>query len=155
MGTKDAKTTAGSEARQKLTQLFGPFISGGSVSNASSMESTRTVVAGNKAGDRVVIRVTGVDLAFRWCPAGTFQMGSAPNETGRSDDENQVSVTLTNGFWMPETEVTQELWTAIMGARSGWTVGRGAKYPAYDVSHDEAFEFCRQLNNLLQADAAG
>jgi len=82
-------------------------------------------------------------------------MGSPANEAGHQGDENQVTVTLTKGFWMLETEVTQELWTALMGEHTDWTVGKGPKYPAYNVSHDEAVEFCRKLNDLLKAEAAG
>ena len=122
---------------------------------AGSAGSFGTLMPGSKAGDRSVIRVKGVAVSFRWCPAGTFPMSSPANEVGRTSDENQVTVTLTKGFWMLETEVTQELWTAIMGERNDWTVGKGPKYPAYNVSHDDAVEFCRKLNDQLKADASG
>jgi len=111
--------------------------------------------AGTKAGDRRVMRVRGFDVAFRWCPPGPFQMGSPASEAERSTDEGQVAVTLTKGFWMLETEVTQDLWTAFMGLRSDWTVGSGPKYPAYNVTHDEAIEFCRKINDEIKAEAAG
>lgn len=48
-------------------------------------------------------------------PAGTFTMGSPSSEPGRSPDEGQVSVTLTTGFLLMETEVTQRQWRAVMG----------------------------------------
>ncbi|MCL2743566.1 MAG: formylglycine-generating enzyme family protein [Planctomycetaceae bacterium] len=68
-----------------------------------------------KAGEREELKIKGVEYAFRWCPAGTFQMGSPASETGRMDRETQHSVTLTKGFWMCETEVTQEQWKTVMG----------------------------------------
>lgn len=49
-----------------------------------------------KAGERTVVKINDVEYAFRWCPAGTFKMG---------EDKEQHSVTLSNGFWMLETEV--------------------------------------------------
>ena len=39
-------------------------------------------------------------MRFCWCPAGKFTMGSPKNEKDRYDDEDQVSVTLTRGFWL-------------------------------------------------------
>ena len=38
-------------------------------------------------------------------------MGSPVTEKGRDKSENQVKVTLSKGFWMSETEVTQGTWT--------------------------------------------
>ena len=69
----------------------------------------------SKAADRVVTTVNGVKFAFRFCPAGSFMMGSPESEEGRDDDETQHRVTLTKGFWMLETEVTQAQWKAVMG----------------------------------------
>ena len=71
-----------------------------------------------QAGERVVVQVApGVEMAFRWIPAGTFTMGSPDDEQHRFDWEGpQTQVTLTQGFWMGETEVTQAQWRAVMGA---------------------------------------
>lgn len=66
-------------------------------------------------GRRMVKTIKGVEFAFRWCPAGTFMMGSPRNESGRDNDEIQHQVTLTKGFWIMETEITQKQWKAIMG----------------------------------------
>lgn len=68
-----------------------------------------------KPGRRMVVTVKGVEFAFRWCPAGSFMMGSPLKEHGRGIDEIQHKVTLTKGFWILETEVTQKQWKAIMG----------------------------------------
>ena len=51
---------------------------------------------GLKAGDQCL--VAGIRLC--WCPAGTFVMGSPPDEPERRPDETQIRVTLTKGFWM-------------------------------------------------------
>lgn len=54
-----------------------------------------------------------LEMNFRWCPPGTFLMGSAPDEF-RGEGLAQVRVTLTQGFWMGETEVTQKQWQSLM-----------------------------------------
>ncbi len=53
-------------------------------------------------------------LRFRWCPPGTFIMGSPASENGRRDNETPHRVVLTRGFWMAETEVTQAQWERVM-----------------------------------------
>jgi formylglycine-generating enzyme required for sulfatase activity len=54
-------------------------------------------------------------MVLRWCPQGDFVMGSPKDEPGRDAYEIQHHVRLTTGFWMGETEVTQEQWTAVTG----------------------------------------
>ena len=68
----------------------------------------------------------GLSMTMKWCPAGTFEMGSPQSEAGRlyfgekkSDMEFQHQVTLSKGFWIGETEVTQGQWKLLM---SGETV---------------------------------
>ena len=69
----------------------------------------------SRAGERTTIRVGSREVALRWCPADTFTMGSPDGEAGRNTDETQHRVTLTRGFWLGETEVTQGLWREVMG----------------------------------------
>jgi formylglycine-generating enzyme required for sulfatase activity len=68
-----------------------------------------------KAGDSLELTINDVKYTFQWCPPGTFQMGSPQNEKNRYDNETQHQVTLSRGFWMLETEVTQDMWESVMG----------------------------------------
>lgn len=94
--------------------------------------------------------VLGGDLAIdsRWCPAGTFTMGSPEDEEDRKDNETQVEVTLTRGFWMGRTTVTQGQFVSVMGTRP-WVgkqyVEEGSNHPATYVDWDDATELCRKL----------
>ncbi|MCX7422585.1 MAG: SUMF1/EgtB/PvdO family nonheme iron enzyme [Planctomycetia bacterium] len=111
-----------------------------------------------KPGDLRVIIVKGKETRWRWIPPGKFKMGSPIGEKGRDPDEDQKEVTISKGFWMLETEVTQELWTAVMGGSLDWDkYGKGPKHPVYNVSHTEALEFCVKFNALLKSipEAAG
>lgn len=99
----------------------------------------------------------GLGMKFCWCPAGSFAMGSVPNERGRGNREDQAEVTLTRGFWLGKYEVTQGEWERLMGstvleqAKKGGAVksnfGVGETFPMYYVSHDEALDFCRKLTD--------
>ena len=53
-------------------------------------------------------------------------MGSPEGEEGRYDDETQHRVTLTQGFWMGETEVTQGQWKALMDGETIFDLARKA-----------------------------
>jgi formylglycine-generating enzyme required for sulfatase activity len=80
---------------------------------------------GFQAGERLVVEIApGVEMAFRWCPAGSFTMGSPKSEKERlrkaGVPENLFAgeppheVTLSRGFWLAETETTQAQWKAVM-----------------------------------------
>ncbi len=102
---------------------------------------------GQNAGERNVVTVNGVEFAFRWCPAGTFMMGSSTSEEGRYDDEErQHEVMLTKGFWMMETEVTQKQWKAVMGNNPSFF--KGDDLPVEQVSWNDCQEFCKKCAQL-------
>lgn len=99
---------------------------------------------GTKAGDRAVMTLDGVDYAFRWAPAGSFMMGSPEDEVDRDASEVLHKVTLTRGFWILETETTQEMWSSVMGSNPSKFEGKGK--PVDTVSHSDANEYCAQLS---------
>ncbi|MBL9211972.1 MAG: formylglycine-generating enzyme family protein [Opitutaceae bacterium] len=91
-------------------------------------------------------------LTLRWCPPGTFRMGSPPDEPGRRSDEGQVTVTLSRGFWTGQFEVTQRQWQREMGELPGpLNAGVGEHYPVYWVSYFAAEDFCRRLTLRTRA----
>ena len=117
--------------------------------STASVEPTPAVQSSStqlKAGDRDVKIINGVEFAFRWCPAGTFTMGSPSDESGRSSDETQHEVTLTKGFWMMETEVTQRQWKAVMGNNP--SCFKGDDLPVEHVSWGDCQDFCKKCTQL-------
>lgn len=82
-----------------------------------------------------------VQQRLRWIPPGTFEMGSPKREKGRFDDEGpQHAVTLTRGYWLGETPVTQALWVAVMGENPSRFRGEGPEdleRPVEQVSWDD------------------
>lgn len=105
-----------------------------------------------KAGDRKVFTFDGVEFAFRWCPAGEFMR---ENPAGIFSDLKEHKVKLTQGFWLLETEVTQEMWEKVMGrslveqkklTKYDTDYGVGALSPIYYVNWDECVDFCRKLS---------
>ena len=90
-------------------------------------------------GTETVIVLPGgaVNLTLTYIPPGTFMMGSPADERGRFSTEDLHAVTLTRGFYLGATEVTQAQWQAVMGTppqldcNGGLTSGVGPDYPVY------------------------
>ena len=101
---------------------------------------------GQKAGE--TRSDNGLKMILAWCPPGNFTMGSPQSEKDRGADEDQVQVTLTNGFWLGQTEVTQGQWEAVMGT-TPWKgqdyVKEGGNYPATNLSWEDATAFSKKL----------
>ena len=55
-----------------------------------------------------------------WIPPGGFLMGSPKDELGRTKDETQHQVKISQGFWMGKYPVTQRQWEAVMGNRPSY-----------------------------------
>jgi len=91
-------------------------------------------------------------MEFVWIPPGTYTMGSPADEPDRGDDERQHKVTLSKGFFMQRTEVTQKQWKAIMGSNPSFFKKCGDDCPVEQVSWDNTQEFIAKLN---QHDADG
>ncbi|MBE6426941.1 MAG: hypothetical protein E7029_13350 [Planctomycetaceae bacterium] len=105
-----------------------------------------------RPGARMVKTVNGIEYAFRWCPPWSFLMGSPSSEPGRESNETQHRVTLTRGFWMLETEVTQAMWKSVMGTDPSYF--KGAQNPVECVSWDDCQEFCRKLSSKLNEEVS-
>ena len=106
-----------------------------------SQSANRENFAGTIAGEAKTL-VPG--MSFRWCPAGSFTMGT----TIESGNEFAVEVTLTQGFWLAETELTQAQWKKVMRTvpwKGQDDVKEGDDFPAGFISHDDAVAFCQKL----------
>ena len=100
-----------------------------------------------RAGERMTLTIKDVDYAFRWCPPGKFIMGSPTSEERRNRDETQHQVTLSRGFWMLETQVTQLMWESVMGSNP--SKFNGINLPVEQVSWNDCQEYIQKLNSLL------
>lgn len=101
----------------------------------TSLTNTKTLEV--PLGPRVV-------MLMKWCPPGSFLMGSPEDEEGRNSNEDQVHVTLTKGFWMGQTQVTQSQWQAVMGNNP--SAFKGETRPVEWVSWHDAQEFVSKIN---------
>lgn len=99
--------------------------------------------------------VNGVSFTMIAVEGGTFTMGATSEQTGYDSDELPTHQVTLDSYRIGETEVTQELWQAVMGynptsSGSKWSssYGLGSQYPAYDISWDDCQSFITKLNSL-------
>jgi formylglycine-generating enzyme required for sulfatase activity len=100
--------------------------------------------------------INTIGMKFVRIAPGEFMMGSPDSEKGRFPNETQHKVTLTHGFMMAVTTVTQGQWKAVMGTTvaeqrdkvgaQAILVGQGDALPMYYASWDEAVDFCKKLS---------
>ena len=108
----------------------------------SSIDKCELTFFGNQT-----ITVKGVTFTMIAVEGGTFKMG-ATSEQGSdaySDESPVHSVTL-GSYYIGETEVTQELWQAVMGENPSYS--KGNQKPVEQVSWNDCQEFIKKLNQL-------
>ena len=114
-----------------ITQIISVTQAGAMPSN----QSTRTFT------------VNGISFNMILVEGGTYTMG-ATSEQGDNvyDSEKPThSVTLST-YYMGETEVTQELWQAVMGSNFSYFIG--SRKPVEQVSRNDCQDFITRLNSL-------
>ena len=95
---------------------------------------------------------------LRWIPPGRFRMGSPASEHGglaKADDERewflregpQHEVTLTRGYWLFDTPVTQALWEFLMGGNPSRF--QSPDRPVEKVSWDDCQTFLEKINTRI------
>ena len=102
---------------------------------------------GNNSGIET-ITIKGVQFKMVKVEGGTFQMGATSEQGSDAYDwEKPVhSVTLPD-YYIGQTQVTQELWEAVMGSNPSYFKGDN-QCPVENVSWNDCQEFIEKLNRL-------
>ena len=130
------------------TLVFAGLLAAAALTVGASAEDplppTPTKVSPAAAPLNRTIEKLGLELV--WIKPGTFVMGSPATETDRHKAEGpQTEVTLTQGFWLGKTPVTQGQYEAVTGTNPSHfkTVGKDA--PVEEVSWVDAMDYCTKL----------
>ena len=110
-------------------------------SGATNLPGGSKQVRGPEAGADLVLRLPGNvgNLKLKWIAPGSFQMGS---KDGDPDEKPVHRVTLSKGYWLGATEVTQGQWQAVMGSNPSHFKGTNH---GGEVSWEDAMRFCQTL----------
>lgn len=101
----------------------------------------------------LAVTVNGVTFSMVLVEGGIFEMGAqsedpnAPNYDSEAwDREGPVHLVTLSDYYIGETEVTQELWQAVMGYNPGHFVGE--QKPVEQVTWYDCKTFINKLNQL-------
>jgi formylglycine-generating enzyme required for sulfatase activity len=113
-------------------------------------QQSKESAAGPKLGDSRVNPEDG--LRYMWIPPGNVTVGCSQGDNQCFEDEvPSRKVTLTRGFWMSQTEVTQAAYEKVMGYNP--SVFEGSKNPVDSVSWVEADAYCTAIGGRLPSAA--
>jgi serine/threonine-protein kinase len=91
-------------------------------------------------------------LKYVWIPPGNFTMGCSPGDTDCDSDESPPhEVTIGKGFWMGQTEVTQETFQRVLGNNPSNV--QGASLPVESVNWFRAHAYCNAVGMRLPTEA--
>jgi serine/threonine-protein kinase len=90
-------------------------------------------------------------LKYVWIGPGKFSMGCSPSDNECNADESPAhEVTLSKGFWIGETEVTQAAYERVSGRNP--SENKGPDLPVDSVSWYQANAFCKSAGMRLPAE---
>jgi formylglycine-generating enzyme required for sulfatase activity len=92
-------------------------------------------------------------LEYVWIPPGTFTMGCSPRDTECDTvfEKPAHQVTISIGFWLSKTPVTQRAYRQVTGKEP--SSFKGANRPVESVTWYEAREYCRAIGGRLPTEA--
>lgn len=102
-------------------------------------------IASQEANPGHSFTVPAAGIALLWVEPGSFLMS---NPQGSDDD---TLVTLSRGYWLGRTEVTQEQWQTLMENIPMPSRFKGSERPVECVSWVSVMEFCRKLTERERA----
>jgi formylglycine-generating enzyme required for sulfatase activity len=91
-------------------------------------------------------------LKYVWIPPGTFMMGCSSGDSECYPNERPAhQVTITSGFWIGQTPVTQEAYRRVTGKNTSHFKGDGL--PVDHIMREEAKRYCEAVGMRLPTEA--
>ncbi len=137
---------------ESYSQTYHYDVNGDGIVTAADVTALYDYLLGNVA-QTTEFDLYGVKFKMVTVEGGKFTMG-ATTEQGydASDDESPVHQVTLSTFSIGETEVTQELWQAVMGSNpshfNGGSYGTNLQRPVEKVSWDDCQQFISKLNQM-------
>lgn len=96
--------------------------------------------------DNISFTVNGVEFTMVKVIGGSFEMGATNEQENATDDEYPVHTVALNNYHIGETEVTQQLWEAVMGKNP--SKYKNEQNPVENITWYDCQKFVEKLNAL-------
>lgn len=164
---KVSRANVDARAPQGQAKMIPGQNRGGPIAEAATRDSKEgALVTGQPNPDQSENMIAGMvqtnpkdGLAYVWIPPGSFEMGCLPSDSDCNDDEKPLhAVTITKGFWLGQTPVTQAAYQQIaayqrsMGNNNPSLI-RGPQLPVETVSWNQATAYCKAVGMRLPTEA--
>ena len=106
------------------------------------------VVVEEEQPETMTLKVGDAEFTMSRVDAGTFTIGPVAGDKDVTPEEKPAhKVDLTGNYYIGQTEVTQELYKAVMGTNPSNFTGM-KNLPVEQVSYNDAMEFCKRLSEM-------
>ncbi len=127
-------------------------LDGNSIIDVTDVDLLIDIVLGKSPGDdepaTQTFTVNGVSFTMVEVEGGTFTMGATAEQGSDAyDNEKPAHQVTLSDYSIGATEVTQELWQAVMGSNPSYFTGN-LQCPVDQVSWDDCQVFITKLNQL-------
>ena len=141
---KKAVRSSSSASKKKSTQTT----SSAARQKSAAGTAQRKRVNFTNHGSYITCSIGDASFTMKHVTGGTFTMGATQEQGSDAYDDEKPAhrVTLT-GYYIGETEVTQELWQAVMGSNPSRYTGN-LQRPVESVSWNDCQVFIKKLNQL-------
>ena len=132
----------------KVSQTAAGDINGDGMVDIADVNGVINIMLGKTNQEVQTFTVNGVSFKMVAVEGGTFTMGATAeqgNDVG-SDEKPTHQVTLSS-YYIGQTEVTQELWQAVMGSNPSYFADN-LQRPVETVSWEDCQTFITKLNEL-------
>ncbi len=117
------------------------------VAKLDKVPETGSAGVASAPGGVKTFTVNGVSFNMVYVEGGTFTMGATAEQGADAyDDEKPAHSVTLSSYSIGQTEVTQELWEAVMGENPSYF--KGSKNPVETVSYEDCKTFISKLNSL-------
>lgn len=100
-----------------------------------------------RTNNRIDITTKGVTFSLIKVEGGRFQMGATPEQGKAKTDEYPLHYVTLSDYYIGETEVTNELWSAIMNTNPSDLFSRPLQ-PVNNISWYDCQKFINRLSSL-------
>ena len=119
------------------------------VNTADVVSIYNYIIKGDAGEDKhhtVSIQVKGISVPMVPVEGGTFMMGATAELEHTSVLEAPAHQVTLSSYYIGRTEVTQDLWEAVMGKNPSST--KGTRLPVNNISWDDCQQFIQKLNEI-------